>query len=74
MRKGFMIVFFLGFFTILLNLNACADENTPVVSSGENESISRKLDKVMDTQTQILKELDEMKAELQIVKIRASEK
>ena len=43
----------------------------PSVRADEAELVS-KLDKLKENQEQILKELDEIKAELQIVKIRAS--
>ena len=72
MRKGFVIFVFLGFWAFLLNSNVFADEN-PAVNPTENGSVTSKLDKIIDTQTEILKQLDEVKAELQIVKVRASQ-
>ena len=38
----------------------------------EDGSVLGKLDKIMESQTQILKDLSEIKAELQIVKVRAT--
>ena len=76
MQKRFMAFVFLGFLMFLLNRCAFADENTspaPSANPTDNESVSRKLDKMADTQAEILKQLDEIKAELQIVKIRASQ-
>ena len=34
----------------------------------------KKIDHILENQTQILKQLDELKAELQIVKVRASQR
>ena len=71
MKKIFLSVLFLGFWILLLNSNLFADE-VSAVTSGDTGSLSQKLDKIIDTQAEILKELNEMKAELEIVKIRAS--
>ena len=77
MRKIFVSTVFSGLCLFFLSLNSFADENSapvPSVSSNDSGSVSRKLDRIIDTQSEILKQLDEIKAELQIVKIRASQK
>ncbi len=57
---------------------ARADEDTASPGngsiSGDAEMLSKRLDKISASQAEILKELAEIKAELQIVKIRASER
>ena len=64
MRRIFVIFFVFSLLSASSVIYSFADDN----------SVSYKLDKIMETQAQVLKELDEMKAELQIVKIRSSQK
>ena len=71
MRKGFVSALLLGFCLFLLNSNSFAEGDSAAAPT-DTRSLSQKLDKIIDTQAEILKELDEVKAELQIVKIRAS--
>ena len=71
MRKSILIVFFLGLWVLLLNSNSFADGNSSIPPA-DTSALSQKLDKIIDTQAEILKELDEVKVELQIVKVRAS--
>ena len=74
MRKSFMVVIFLGFWLFSLSGNSVADENTvSAATTGDNGTLSQKLDKVISTQGEILKQLDEIKSELQVVKVRASQ-
>ena len=74
MKKMAGVIFILGIWSCVLGKNVFADENSvPVPNPVETSIASEKLDKVIQTQEQILKELDEIKAELEIVKIRASQ-
>ena len=74
MRKSFMVVIFLGFWLFSLSGNSVTDENTvSAATTGDNGTLSQKLDKVISTQGEILKQLDEIKSELQVVKVRASQ-
>ena len=68
MRKVCVVVLFIGLCGIFFNSSSFAADN-----SADNGSISGKLDKIIDTQTEILKELQDVKAEVQIVKVRASQ-
>ncbi len=72
MRKMFVIFFILGLVSILSSPGLSAGENQPP-NQWNNEPSSQKLDKIMESQTEILKQLDEIKAELQVVKVRASQ-
>ena len=75
MRKVFIVFFLFSFLPMISGVSSWVDqssassESAPALAPNpaDNESLSRKLD-------QILKQLDEIKAELQIVKIRASQK
>lgn len=77
MRKIIVGVF--TFFAIFSSMNLFADEGSetnsvPQANSGSSEQLSKKIDRVLDSQAQIIKELEDLKAELQIVKIRVTQK
>ena len=73
MRKCQILSFFTGLCLFFLSFTAFADENqVSAANPSDNQSVSGKLDRIIDTQAEILKQLDEVKAELEIVKIRAS--
>ena len=73
MRKFFVIVTLVICGAFPLSANLFADDNqAPAINAAENQSLSQKLDKVIATQDEILRQLDEVKSELQVVKIRAS--
>ena len=82
MRKWFMSPVFFGLLlsfsavNLFVHQNPARSENNPSFTAGSTgtDSVSQKLDKISDTQSQILRELEEIKEELQIVKIRASQK
>ena len=82
MKKWFTRAIFFSLVSVFFALNLFADENpaptentpAPAASSLPMELLSQKVDKIGATQTQILKELEEIKAELDIVKIRASQR
>ena len=72
MRKIFQSVIFFSFISILFgvySLPLASAETSAPVDSG---SIMSKLDKIEANQTKLLKQLEELKSELQIVKIRVS--
>ena len=73
MNKILAVVFIFGFLSIFSGVPSIAD-GYAASSSMDNESVSNKLDQIMNFESQILKQLDEIKAELQIVKIRASQR
>ena len=70
------VVFILGFISVFSTVNSFADINpeTPAVNSVDNVTLSKKLDKITESQSKILNELDELKAELAIVKIRVTQR
>ena len=74
MRKGLVIAVLIGLWTFFLNGSSFAGDNSaPASNSTDNGAISGKLDKIIDTQEEILKELQDVKAEVQVVKVRASQ-
>ena len=75
MKKYFLVSILTGFWLIVLGGNLFADESpAPVVNTSDNGSVSEKLDRVISTQEEILKQLDEIKSELEVVKVRASQR
>ncbi len=62
-------VFLLVFLVLLSSSSSFADETESAVSAEVNEKLVR----VMETQQQILKELEDIKSELHILKIRVSQ-
>ena len=73
MNKIPAVIFIFGFLSIFSGVPSFTD-GYAASSSMDNESVSNKLDQIMNVESQILKQLDEIKAELQIVKIRASQR
>ena len=67
MKKWFFLLLVPMFCFSTINLFA----DNAVVS---DSSISSKIDKLVETQNKILSTLEEIKAELQVVKIRASQR
>ncbi|OIO38331.1 MAG: hypothetical protein AUJ71_03260 [Candidatus Omnitrophica bacterium CG1_02_49_16] len=76
MRKIFNMLWLIGFFWAFLTAHSFAGEPSTLSSKVtlDNESVSQKLDKIIAAQAEILKQLDEVKAELEITKIRASQR
>ena len=65
MKKNIFLVLFLFVFSLSFVQPALADD----ASSGE---VIRKLDEIAKTQAQIMESLEQVKAELKIIKVRAS--
>ena len=79
MRRIMITVFLFSFISFFSSARSFADGSresnlAPVVSMPDNEMLSKKLDKITESQSKILNELDEIKAELQIVKIRVTQR
>lgn len=64
---------FLGIFLILMLVSGIGSGTARAEGEGNSTSdIQQKLNNIVATQTEVLKQLDEIKAELQIIKVRAS--
>ncbi len=76
MKKNLILAIFFGSLLFFAVNHSFADENNtaPAPTPVNTDMVSVKLDKILANQDLILKQLDEMKAELQIVKIRASQR
>ena len=72
MSKILAVFFIFGFLSIFSGVASFADENP--APANNDELVLDKLDKIMESQSQVLKQLEDMKSELQIVKIRASQR
>jgi hypothetical protein len=72
MRKFFVAAFLFCSVLIMSSNTLFADENRARMT--DTELLSRKIDKIAESQTQIIKALEELKAELEIVKIRVTAK
>ena len=72
MHKLLTAFVILSLLSIHLGVHLFAVENRTPSGTADNASISSKLDKIEANQTEILKQLEELKSELQIVKIRVS--
>ena len=65
MRKIVAMVVGIGLGLCFFSVLSYADDSTAFVSA--------KLDKISETQAQILQKLDEIKSELNVIKVRASQ-
>ena len=72
MRKFFVAAFLFCSVLIMSSNVLFADENRTRMT--DTELLSRKIDKIAESQSQIIKALEELKAELEIVKIRVTAK
>ena len=75
MKKIVIAVFVFGLFIYSFNMKSFAGENMVTSPNAiETSIVSEKLDRILQAQDQILSDLDNIKAELEIVKIRASQR
>lgn len=72
MGKIFKAVVFFSFIFILFNVYSLPLVSAETSAPADSGSIMSKLDKIEANQTEILKQLEDLKSELQIVKIRVS--
>ena len=66
-------ILFLFLFLPALATTAYADEHSDMTSAPDRQELSGKIAKIMDTQTEILKQLEELKKELAVIRIRVSQ-
>ena len=77
MRKLIIVFFAVGFFCCFSGVYSFADENSvPAANTvpAGNQGVSEKLDRILNTQAEILRKLEEVRAEVEITKIRASQR
>jgi len=70
-RKFAVVILLVGMFFVGLSITQNAD-SSEAKGDPPNTTVKAKLDEVITNQQQIIAKLDEIKSELQIVKIRAS--